>query len=58
MDGAMVGTIATVATPLVAVIYWVSRLEGRIDAQEQRHKAMQEDLHYIRDRIDRALGSK
>lgn len=54
----MIATIATVATPIVAVIYWVSKLEGRVEAQDRRHADMKDDLDYIRDRIDRALGGK
>jgi hypothetical protein len=55
MSVELVGVIVAVATPIVGVIYWVSKLEGRVQAQEQRHDEMREDIQYIRDRIDSAL---
>lgn len=55
MSTELLATIVTVATPLVAVIYWVSKLEGRIDAQEAWTHAIREDVRYIRERLDEVL---
>mgnify|MGYP001615560019 CR=1 FL=1 len=65
----MLSAIAVVSTPIVGVIYWVSKLEGRLEAQReahdrhvllqnQRHEDLRDDIQYIRDRIDRALVSR
>jgi hypothetical protein len=50
--------IITVLIPLVAVIVWLVRMEGRINSTEQSQKTMAMDLLYVRNRIDRALNGR
>lgn len=62
MDATYAGIVVAVATPLVGVIYWLSKLEGKVEAQQQRHEEfkteVRENLIYIRSRIDRALDDR
>lgn len=48
--------VMAVAAPVVGVIVWLIRLEGRINLQDARYGEIKESLAYIRDRLDRALN--
>lgn len=42
--------------PVVAVVVWLIRLEGRVNTHDAMHRQMRDDLTYIRSRIDKALN--
>lgn len=46
-----------VAVPSVMGLVWLLRLEGRINTNESVTKGLQDDVTYIRNRIDAALGA-
>jgi hypothetical protein len=48
-------TTIAVGGPVLAVVIWLIRLEGRVNTTEQRFSDLREDVQYIRDRIDDAL---
>jgi hypothetical protein len=52
------GTLTVIASMSVAVVVWLVRLEGRVNAHDTEHKQTREDIRYIRDRIDRALEDR
>lgn len=45
-----------VGVPIIAVIVWLVRLEGRVSTTEQRFSDLKADVRYIRQRIDSALN--
>lgn len=47
---------AAVAVPVVSVIVWLVRLEGRINLSEARHADIKEDLTEIRHDVKKILG--
>lgn len=54
-----------IAVPLVGALGWLFQLKGRLDghdtqhaAHKQAHEELREDIHYIRNRIDRALNGR
>jgi hypothetical protein len=47
---------AVIAAPLVTFVIWLLRLEGRINVHEANICTIQEDLRYIRGRIDEAIN--
>lgn len=51
-------SIFAAAVPVVGVVVWLIRLEGRVNTQSELHKALKEDVSYIRERIDRALNGQ
>ena len=51
-----VQTVFYAAIPVVGVIVWFVRLEGRVNTQDAIMKEFREDLAYIRQRIDRAIN--
>lgn len=51
-------TVMAALLPIVAGVVWAVRLEGRINANENRVSDMRADLTYIRQRIDAFLGGQ
>ncbi len=51
-------SIWTMAVTAIAVVVWLVRLEGRVNKSEGRLEDMNENLKYIRDRIDKALNGR
>jgi hypothetical protein len=49
-------TAVAVGVPLVGVVVWLVRLEGRINTNEALQTQMRDDVRYIKERIDRVLG--
>jgi hypothetical protein len=54
--GVTVEAVMAAAVPVVGVIVWLIRLEGRINLQDARYEEIKDSLVYIRDRLDRALN--
>lgn len=52
MDAQVVIALATLA---IGGVVWLVRLEGRVNANENRTDDLREDVTYIRNRIDDAL---
>lgn len=50
--------VLTAGAMAVAVIVWLVRLEGRVTMQAELHHKLVDDVAYIRNRIDAALGHK
>ena len=50
------GAVLTAVLAAIGGIFWFARLEGRISTQEQRHSDLKDDVRYIRERIDDAIG--
>lgn len=48
-------TAVAIGIPAGGAIYWLIRLEGRIDRHDDRYRELRDDVTYIRNRIDRAL---
>lgn len=48
----------TVAVPVIGVVVWLVRLEGRINTNEALQKTVLDEVRYIRERIDKAWGEK
>lgn len=48
--------ILTIAVPLVLVVVWAVRLEGRINLTERINSQVLADLQYIRKRLDAMTG--
>ena len=46
------------AVVLVPLVVWLLRLEGRVNTQDMRVSRIEDDVRYIRERIDRALESR
>lgn len=49
------GVLIAAAVPIVGVVVWLVRLEGRINLNEAQTKELRDDVKYIRERIDVAL---
>lgn len=49
-------TAIAVIVPSVTALVWLLRLEGRVNTTETVTKGLREDVTYIRDRIDAAIG--
>lgn len=59
------GVVVAIATPILGLVIWAVRQEGRINAHDllhgahdRKHEEIREDLTYIRQRIDSALNGK
>lgn len=48
----------TIGALSVSGLVWLIRLEGRVNTHQELHRALREDLTYIRNRIDRALNGR
>jgi hypothetical protein len=48
--------VVAVAVPVVTVIVWLVRLEGRVNTNESKTASLSDDVKYIRSRIDQALN--
>lgn len=46
----------TMALTAGTVLVWLIRLEGRVNTQDAQYRQMRDDLHYVRERIDKALN--
>lgn len=53
-----VTAFVTVAVPVVGVIVWLVRQEGRINSHDREFDDLKDDVRYIRERIDRAINGK
>ena len=49
-------TVLSIGVPAVGVIVWAVRIEGRVNAHDEQIRGVREDVHYIRNRIDRAIN--
>lgn len=49
-------TLVTIGAPVLGVIVWLLRLEGRVNTHEALISKVGEDVEYIRTRIDQALS--
>lgn len=49
-------TMAAVAVPVVTVIVWLVRLEGRINVGDSRHEDIVDRLKRIETKLDRNNG--
>lgn len=47
-----------VAVPVVGVIVWLVRQEGRINGHDKTLNGIEDDVKYIRERVDRALNGR
>ena len=52
-----VQTAAAVVVPVVAVVVWLVRLEGRVNLGESRHADIVKALDKIDEKLDRMIGS-
>lgn len=52
-----VSTVVAIAVPTVGVIVWLVRQEGRINGHDVQINGIEDDVRYIRDRIDRAINN-
>lgn len=50
------GVAVAAGVPGVLAVVWVVRLEGRVNTLASELKGLKDDVHYIRNRIDRAIG--
>jgi len=50
------GEMLTMALTAGTVLVWLIRLEGRVNTQDAQFQQMRDDLHYVRERIDKALN--
>lgn len=48
-------TAAAIVVPTVTALVWLIRLEGRVNTGEVVTRRLQEDVTYIRERIDEAI---
>lgn len=48
--------VISLLIPVVAVVVWLIRLEGRINVHQALHDRLAADVAYIRSRIDSALN--
>lgn len=48
--------LMAIIVPVVGVVVWLIRLEGRINLQDARYAEIKDALTYIRERLDRALN--
>lgn len=53
-----VSSVFAVAVPVVTVIVWLVRLEGRINTNESIQKTILDEVKYVRARIDEALSGE
>lgn len=51
-------TAAIVAVPVITITGWLLNLEGRVRVNAALHKALSDDVRYIRERIDTALNGR
>lgn len=54
----VIGLSLTLGLAVFAGVVWLIRLEGRINGHDDSLRSVKEDLHYIRERIDRAIDGK
>jgi hypothetical protein len=45
-----------IAIPVITVVIWLIRLEGRVNVQDALLRQLRDDVGYIRSRIDRAIN--
>jgi len=50
------GEMLTMALTAGTELVWLIRLEGRVNTQDAQFQQMRDDLHYVRERIDKALN--
>lgn len=48
-------TAVAIVVPTVTALVWLIRLEGRVNTGEVVTRRLQEDVTYIRERIDEAI---
>jgi len=54
----MVEQLWMVGASVVAVVVWLVRLEGRVNATEAFHRQIADDIRYLRERIDSAMSRR
>lgn len=52
----LIGAAAAVAVPSVLAVVWFVRLEGRVNGHDKQIDGIEDDIKYVRSRIDRALN--
>lgn len=52
------GTLLAIGSLVVGGLVWLIRLEGRVNTQEALGRRIEQDVAYIRERIDRALNGR
>lgn len=58
MMGVSLPDYVTLAVPAVGVIVWLVRLEGRLNTVSELVKRQDDDIRYIRERIDEAIDGQ
>lgn len=58
MTPELIALVVGVGLPLVLGLVWLVRLEGRVNTHDDALTTLRDDVHYIRARIDTALGVK
>lgn len=53
-----VSSVFAVVVPVVGVIVWLVRLEGRVNTNESIQKTILDEVKYVRARIDEVLLEK